>query len=333
VNSLAVDAAGNLWMGTTGGVCRRAAEGRPECLPYAGGFPGDTVHALLVARDGALYAGTLTGLWRIALAGGAPRVVQRYSAHDGLASERVHSLFELANGELWVGTALGLAEKAGERFRSYGAEQGLKGRAVLAIAEDGEGNLWAGVDHGLSRIARHGFATFTTAEGIGELSITELVRSEGELYAVSIQSSSIVLHRYSNGVFSAVRPRYPASIHYFGWASAQSAVRDRAGEWWIATGEGLCRFPRVARFEDLARTPPIAVYTMRDGLRSNDIFRLFEDARGDIWITAISGGGPSRWERATGRLHHYSEADVPGYASRRHTGGIVAEGDPETSSA
>jgi sugar lactone lactonase YvrE len=290
--------------------------GRVDRFGNARGLPGETVNALLLSREGRLWAGTFNGLWRIAIDSPAPRVESVYRTADGLANARIHSIFQSPGGDLWVGTALSLSEFDGSGFRNYSADQGLSGRAVLAIREDRDGNLWAGVDHGLARIARHGFATFTAAEGIGARSITEVFQNAGELYAVSNEASSIMIHKFANGGFTSVRPHYPSSIRYFGWASGQSALVDRAGEWWIATGEGLCRFPRVSRFEQLAQTPPRAVYTTSDGLRSNDIFRLYEDSRGDIWITAIGlGGGPSRWERATGRFHHYTEADVPGYAS------------------
>ncbi|HJZ97209.1 MAG TPA: two-component regulator propeller domain-containing protein, partial [Candidatus Solibacter sp.] len=317
VRALALDRTGNVWASHGTGLCRRTPAGRIDCFPLAApGIPEDTINTLLAANDGSLWAGTFSGLLQVETSGDAPRVLHRYGAMDGLASDRIHSLYQSSAGTLWTGTSQALCELDGARFRCYAAPQGLSGRAVLAINEDREGNLWAGVDHGLARIARHGFATFTAAEGVNGISVTELLESGGEFYAVSNQTSSIVLHRYVNGVFTSVRPLYPRTMRYFGWASGQSAVRGRAGEWWVATGEGLCRFPRVTRFEDLARTPPSAVYTTRDGLPSNDIFRLYEDARGDLWITTIGfGGGPSRWERATGELHHYGAQDVPGYAS------------------
>ena len=81
----------------------------------------------------------------------------------------------------------------------------------------------------------------------------------------------------------------------------------------MATAHGLCRFPHVARFEQLQYTRPKAIYTMRDGLAGNLIFRVFEDSRGDIWISAGGGGrnGLSRWQRSTGSLRHF--AREPGF--------------------
>src|ERR1039458_829506 len=167
---------------TSSDLCRRAPDGGMACFGGSpGGPPRDAVNALCIDRDGRLWAATFSGLWRISIDGAAPRLERVYGVADGLASARVHSLFQAAGGTLWVGTAAALSERTGERFRNYSAGEGLSGRAVLALNEDRDGNLWAGIDHGLARIARDGFATFTTAEGMGHRSVTELLESGGDL--------------------------------------------------------------------------------------------------------------------------------------------------------
>src|SRR5581483_8275915 len=87
-------------------------------------------------------------------------------------------------------------------------------------------------------------------------------------------------------------------------------VQDHLGEWWLASGEGLYRFPSVQKFEDLARVRPKALYTTREGLADNDISRLYEDSRGDLWIGSYNPPVTlARWERATGKFYRYGEAD------------------------
>ncbi len=88
-------------------------------------------------------------------------------------------------------------------------------------------------------------------------------------------------------------------------------IEDHNGEWWLATREGLYRFPKVNRLEELGRVRPLAVYTTRDGLAGNDVTRLFEDSRGDVWIATFAPGREvlTRWDRETGRFHRYSEGD------------------------
>jgi signal transduction histidine kinase len=63
----------------------------------------------------------------------------------------------------------------------------------------------------------------------------------------------------------------------------------------------------VARLEDLAGVEPVARYTAADGLAEDDIWHLYEDARGDVWIATRIPGKESltRWERGSGRFHRY----------------------------
>lgn len=74
---------------------------------------------------------------------------------------------------------------------------------------------------------------------------------------------------------------------------------------------GLQRYPSLKRFEDLATTEPLKTYTTDNGLFTNEIFRLFEDSRGDIWISVIGDTINTilRWERATGTIHGYTTND------------------------
>lgn len=106
-----------------------------------------------------------------------------------------------------------------------------------------------------------------------------------------------------------MQPRLPEGTRQL-WLS-NVAFMDRAGDWWVLTVTGLRRYTKVRRLEDLASRAPTNIYTARDGLAGDGPFRLFEDSRGDIWIsTRITGGiGLSRWERATERIHTFTEAD------------------------
>src|SRR5215470_16723551 len=111
--------------------------------------------------------------------------------------------------------------------------------------------------------------------------------------------------------FTSVRLNLPPRITNEMWRTFREIIRDHAGEWWVATTEGLYRFPAVERIEQLSSARPKAVYTAHDGLVSDDVTQLFEDSRGDLWIGTFA---PAReilthWERATGKFQRYSDAD------------------------
>jgi ligand-binding sensor domain-containing protein/two-component sensor histidine kinase len=320
VLALAEDRDGVLWIGAGSGLYRRWPDGRAERYTAEHGLAGNEVRALLVDTNGQLWAGTREGLSQLALEPGArrPRIIRVYNTKNGLRNPNTRSLFQSSTGQLWVGlsTALvGFIPQAGGNdalFRYYVSELGLSKLFVQTLTEDLDGNLWIGTDNGALKLARNGFTTYTEDDGLGETRVSALFESQaGTIGALTIFSSATPISWFEGSGFRSIRPRLPRRLTYFGWGWHQLTLQDQAGEWWFPTGQGLVRYPKVNHVRQLATTRPKAIYTTKDGLISNDVFRLYQDSRGDIWIATFSeaGSGITRWERATGRLHHYGEAD------------------------
>ncbi|MGI8995232.1 MAG: two-component regulator propeller domain-containing protein [Pyrinomonadaceae bacterium] len=80
-----------------------------------------------------------------------------------------------------------------------------------------------------------------------------------------------------------------------GWGWQQTVWQDRKGAWWIPTVAGLFRTPPTS-FANLAR---VSAQKQETGGKGSEIFRLFEDSRGDIWITTAGNVHELwHWERA-----------------------------------
>ena len=158
------------------------------------------------------------------------------------------------------------------------------------------------------KLTRRGLVNYGEADGLGQIIGSVFENRAGALY---VYSSMWRISRFDGKTFTSLRPNLPAGVTDLSWRNHNGIIEDHTGEWWIATRQGLCRFPKVNRFEQLAQAPPKAVYTTRDGLSHNDVTRLFEDSRGDIWIAAFVPvrEAVTRWERQTGSFHRYSEAD------------------------
>ena len=319
VTALLVDRRGALWMGTAGGLFRRDPNG--VILGYSGvdGLRGADIMALLEDRAGRLWVGTRTGLVRM---DDSSRPTRVYGVRDGLPNRRVESLLEASDGKLWVGTADGLAlwtpsaqpspSDDAREFQAFSPEQGLNAKAVGQMAEDRDGNLWmATFGSGALKMARNGFTTFTEADGVTFAQSFELSR-KGELSVLLREKGRARIGRFDGSRFLEIRPAWPREITYFGWGRGQDLVQDGAGEWWIATGQGLCRFARTDSVAGLAGAAPKAVYTRRDGLPGDEIFAVFADSRGGIWIGTIGlekQDGMALWDRQTGAIRAFSEAD------------------------
>lgn len=314
--ALTEDRAGNLWIGTSSGLVRRSHTGRPmtqhAIQPAAG---RDLVWALLVDDADRLWIGHQTAGLRILrwqTEGGRleeDAALTKLYAASGQPAVEVRALCRSADGHIWIGTnGSGLLEFDGRRFRGFNHAQGLNGKLIMAVTADRAGNLWLGTELGLIRLARSGFVTYGEADGLGHAQVSSVFTDRaGVLHAVS---GNWHVNRFDGERFTAVRFNLPVQITAAQWRTRRNVLQDRAGEWWVATNDGLYRFAKVRRIEELAGARPM-VYTTRDGLIANDVAYLYEDARGDLWMSTFAPAQETlaRWERATGRFHRYGEAD------------------------
>ena len=153
--AFAQDRAGDVWIGLYGGGLVRRRDGRWERYGAAEGAPQSFVHALLVARDGALWIGTgRDGLWRVLAPAAAVPVFERVRPHQPLQSDVVRALVEDGAGRIWAGTTRGIdrLDPATGRVRAFGSAQGLPNAVVACAARDRDGALWFGTLDGLVRI-------------------------------------------------------------------------------------------------------------------------------------------------------------------------------------
>jgi ligand-binding sensor domain-containing protein/two-component sensor histidine kinase len=320
VQTLVEDHHGALWVGTmASGLYRYLSDGHTERYTTRQGLLTNDIRALLEDREGHLWVGTRGNL-SLLVSNPMPNqliVARALAKKDGLVANEVRSLFQSADGRLWVGMYGGLSsfvpahDGSALQISSVTTRNGLTGPAVWAIAEDREGNLWL-ASYGALKMVREGFTTYREDDGLATINISSIFANQkGEMCTVSSGIKKII-NQFDGKKFTAAMPNLPKQIKYTGWGWNQITFQDHTGEWWVTTGQGLVRFPKVNRIEQLAHTPPKAVYHALAEIPVDEVFRLYEDARGDIWISAglaNTGHWIIRWERATDTFHTYTEAD------------------------
>jgi signal transduction histidine kinase/ligand-binding sensor domain-containing protein len=132
-----------------GGVTRlrRTASGwSTENFTQADGLPQNSIYAVALARDGALWAGTLSA--------GASRIVDgaiaTFTTSNGLASNTISSIAEGLDGTMWFGTPAGLSAYARGAWRTYTTRDGLPSNDINTVFVGPRGILWAGTTDGLA---------------------------------------------------------------------------------------------------------------------------------------------------------------------------------------
>ena len=86
--------------------------------------------------------------------------------------------------------------------------------------------------------------------------------------------------------------------HGLSQSTVMSVLQDSKGFMWFGTEAGLNRYD--------GRTVTVYRHDVHDqsSLPSDFVWRMAEDAAGDLWV-ATEGGGVARWERASDRFVRY----------------------------
>jgi signal transduction histidine kinase/streptogramin lyase len=344
VTSLAEGVDRGMWVGTLDGLFHRSASGSVLPEPTAARAGIRNVRALALDGDGRLWVGHDAGLLVLGpgaaeqptpsvptplrpCSTGPPRRRQlrlptgsedacAMTLDDGLIDLRVRALAVGADGRIRVGTVTGLSVIHGAQITNVTQDQGLVHDAINSVSEDPDGNVWIGTDtSGAVRIAAFGLVSYFQADGLRHDYVPSLTEDDaGRVIAVS--GAFLTINEFEGRRFASTRFNVPADVPDDGYFSA---LRDHQGAWWLGTAMGLYRFPPVRGLADLARVSPQAHYARLSALPSDDLFPLFEDARGDIWLIAQLSDHVRlvRWRRATNDFQSYGAADGLGGITSR----------------
>ncbi|MBI2212594.1 MAG: response regulator [Acidobacteria bacterium] len=179
-------------------------------------------------------------------------------------------------GALWLTLAILSAQGAtAQRYhiRNFTPEEGLPAAQIFALHQDAKGYVWTGSPGGLSRYDGVGFTTFSQADGLEDQSIKVILSDEqGRLWFGANEGVT---------VFDGRRFTQYGRDSGIGAGRISSGAIDRFGTVWFATQEGGLSAFVEGRFR---------TYTGRDGLPDDDVFRVFADSRGRLWISTRNSG-------------------------------------------
>jgi ligand-binding sensor domain-containing protein/signal transduction histidine kinase len=121
-------------------------EFRTKTYTHADGLAQDSVYSVFRARDGTVWAGTLSG--------GVSKLdrgkFSTYTTADGLASNTVAAILESPDGTIWLGTPKGLSNFSKGAWSTFTAKDGLPSANINCLFVDSSGLVWAGTTGGLA---------------------------------------------------------------------------------------------------------------------------------------------------------------------------------------
>jgi len=305
--AVAVDSIGNVWVAAESGLYIRNPDGAIKHYLPSDGVP--ILNCLSASKDGRMWGGSPIGIYEFGSPSSGKSLIERiYTKSQGLISNGITAICAASNGKVWAGSggSLNAIDVVNGTVATYGSQSGISGGEIGAIKEDRDGNIWVGTNAaGAIRIAANGFTTFTESDGLVAKDITSIFENQARELVVLGEKST--LQTLKSRKFVALKLKLPAGINDWGWGWNQVSFQDHLGDWWLATAQGLVRYASPHSDLDLAREPPKDIYTKANGLPSNEVFRLYEDSRGDIWIGTLgnSKSTVTRWDRSTRSFHSY----------------------------
>ena len=240
VNTLLEDREGTIWLTrffNNWTLCQ-VENARTTCHGTDGGA-GAGALGLYEDRQGQLWVGTSTGLWRwrpgtpifyplaaelngiqgfsettdgsllISNAGGIRRfvdgqAVMEYPFPSSSQSVPASRLLRDRDGGLWAGTSgRGLVHVHEGVTDVFAQTDGLSGDNVSALFEDREGNIWVATADGLDRFRESAVVSYSDNQGFSNTSLSILASSDGSLWVGAFDG----LRRWVNGQLTVYRER------------------------------------------------------------------------------------------------------------------------------
>gem|GEM_PF-1263809 len=280
------------WIGTDGGLRRfDSLTGRFKELSHTAAGPAthplstERIRSVITDRSGNTWVGTYNaGLFKLIPADGDGFRFINYTNNpanpNSISSNRIHTIFEDKDGDIWVGTKDGLnllvlsTAPSNARFKRYTARDGNPGSLssgyISSIYQDRSGTIWVGTDNGLNRTEKQ------TEHWLS------FKHDPADTESISNNNVQVIL---------------------------EAPGGDSAGPLWVGTEVGLNLFD--------VKTRRSKRYTEKNGLPSNRIAAILAGDRGQLWIA--TSRGMSRFDPESETTRNFDITDgLPGSGFNRN---------------
>jgi ligand-binding sensor domain-containing protein/signal transduction histidine kinase len=207
----------------------------------ADGLAQNSVYAVFESRDGAVWAGTLSG----GVSEFRNGRFKTYTAADGLASDTISAIAESSDHTMWFATPNGLSALSGGQWRTYRVAEGLPSANVNCVLPDENGTVWIGTATGLAAL-RAGHVQ-VPAPVHGELHEQILGIAEDKNGWLWISTSNQVLRVQSEKLLSGALT--DDDVHIYGEQDglrgtegvkrSPSVAEDHSGKIWFSMNRGI----------------------------------------------------------------------------------------------
>jgi serine/threonine protein kinase/Tol biopolymer transport system component len=264
------DVHGNLWIGSSVGVCRwksgNAKTYIVKALMRVQGLAG--VSAIAPGDDGSVLVGMRQQGEKLGLQELREGVWRDYIL-PGLDGPGMHvsSLLRDREGDLWLGTANnGLYRVHAGHADHFGSADGLSSDAVQALYEDRESDLWVATSRGIDRFRDTRVVTYSIREGLSSEDVDSVLASrDGTVWIGNLNALDVLRHDRVDGIGRA--NGLPGTL-------ITSLFEDQSGRVWVGVDSGLTLYQN-GRFRWITKS---------DGAPLGVVTAIAEDVDHNLWV-------------------------------------------------
>jgi ligand-binding sensor domain-containing protein/signal transduction histidine kinase len=258
---------GVLLINMSGGF-RQLVNGRTEPYPPLAGrkFPPGK---LLRDRNGSLWIAT-QGQSLLHVHHGRTDV---FTQSDGLSGDRIETLFEDREGNIWVATLDGLDRFRDFAVRTISVKQGLSNAYVVSVLPAEDNSIWLGTQDGLNRWSDGQISIYRKQNGLADDYVESLFHDDHGRIWVSTRGG---VAYFENG-------RFIPAIGVPSGGFVSSIAGDSAGNLWVSDEHrGLFHLVGAKVVEQI----PWAKVGLKYGARA----LAADPSQGGIWAGSFFGG-------------------------------------------
>ena len=242
---------GNIWVGTADGLSKINTENEKITNYFSSEKKGNLSHNnigdILVTKENKVIVGTSNGLSLYDEAN--DKFIHIFSGENDLSSQLIHTLEKDSNGDIWVGTKLGLNKidiSKNKVYKFYSNKEDkntISENNIYGLYYDDNGYIWAGTfEQGLNRI--------------------------------DINTNEVTRFKHDSNDEKSIPGNYVRDI-----------FKGSNGTIWIATDKGLAK---LNEDDKTFTTYKSNTYDI-NSLINDDIYTIIEDESGLIWVGTYLG--------------------------------------------
>lgn len=279
INSIIEDSQNNIWIGTNQGISIYNRNSNSI-------VDNEELENLNI-RIRHLYMDKKNRIWISTYGDGALRyengkITRQFNTDNGLSGNKVRTIMEDTQNNIWVGTTTGLSKIKDDIITSYSSKNGMSFEYVMCIYEGRDGKIWIGTDGGgILLYENNEFTNVLTKDSglAGNVIFRILEDSKGTIWVTTGNGiSRIIDNKIEN--FTIKNGLITNSIFQI--------IEDSNSNFWLTSSEGLF-FVEPNEFNKGKLN--LKVYNSLNGLPGGATATAWAilDSKKDLWIPTYNG--------------------------------------------